>query len=55
MFDQNISHKILYFLPEMYAGSTTVKHEGLMDALDIDIWRYAKKNEFVIVTPELLT
>jgi len=52
LFDQNISHKILYFLPEMYAGSTTVKHEGLMDALDIDIWRYAKKNEFVIVTQD---
>ena len=36
LFDQNISHKILKFIPELFNGSTTVKHEGL--------WVPAKNN-----------
>lgn len=52
LFDQNISYRILDSLPEKYEGSTTVKHEGLINALDIDIWKFAKENGFVIVTQD---
>lgn len=52
LFDQNISFRILNSLPEKYKGSTTIKHEGLMNALDIDIWRFAKENGFIIVTQD---
>lgn len=46
LFDQNISHRILALLPEEFSGSTTVKNEGLINALDIEIWEYSKNNDF---------
>ncbi|MDO5664963.1 MAG: DUF5615 family PIN-like protein [Bacteroidia bacterium] len=52
LFDQNISHKILKLIPEAFGESTTVKHEQLINAPDIEIWEYAKKNNFVIVTQD---
>lgn len=52
LFDQNISHKILKFIPELFNGSTTVKHDGLMNASDFEIWEFAKKNGLVIVTQD---
>lgn len=52
LFDQNISFRILNFLPEKYEGSTTVKHEDLINALDVDIWKFAKENGFTIVTQD---
>lgn len=52
LFDQNISHRILNSLPEKYEGSTTVKREGLMNALDIEIWKFAEENGFIIVTQD---
>jgi predicted nuclease of predicted toxin-antitoxin system len=52
LFDQNISHRILKILPDQFAGSTSVKQEGLINSLDIEIWEYAKKNNYVIVTQD---
>jgi len=52
LFDQNISHRILKFLPDKYLDSTTVKKEGLINSLDREIWEYAKKNGYVIVTQD---
>jgi predicted nuclease of predicted toxin-antitoxin system len=52
LFDQNISHKILAILPEQFSGSTSVKNEGLINSTDKDIWEFAKKNDFIIVTQD---
>lgn len=52
LFDQNISHRILNFLSEEYENSSSVKNEGLINAFDIDIWNFARKNGFVIVTQD---
>jgi predicted nuclease of predicted toxin-antitoxin system len=52
LFDQNISHRILKFLPDVYANSTSVKKEGLINSSDRDIWDFAKKNGFAIVTQD---
>lgn len=52
LFDQNISFRILRHLPEEFTGSTSVKSEGLINAPDIEIWNYAKKHEFLIVTQD---
>lgn len=52
LFDQNISHRILKYLPEKYSDSTTVKKEGLINATDIEIWDYAKAKTFIIVTQD---
>lgn len=51
-FDQNISHRILKLLPEAYAGSTTVKAEGLINSSDRDIWDFAKNGRYIIVTQD---
>jgi predicted nuclease of predicted toxin-antitoxin system len=52
LFDQNISHRILKLLPEQYADSTTVKSENLINVMDKEIWDFAKRNDFVIVTQD---
>lgn len=38
LFDQNISHRILDKLPDLFEGSTSVKKEGLINAPDKTIW-----------------
>ena len=52
LFDQNISHRILSLLPEQFAGSTSVKKELLINARDLEIWEFAKLNNYVIVTQD---
>ncbi|MBG0859854.1 MAG: DUF5615 family PIN-like protein [Bacteroidales bacterium] len=50
LFDQNISHRILDRLPELFIESTSVKKEGLIIEPDRNIWEFAKRENFVIVT-----
>jgi predicted nuclease of predicted toxin-antitoxin system len=52
LFDQNISHKILKLLPELYIESSSVKQENLINATDKQIWKYAKRNGFTIFTQD---
>ena len=52
LFDQNISHRILHFLPDLFKGSSSVKKEGLINATDAEIWKYAKARNFIIVTQD---
>ena len=52
LFDQNISHRILALLPNQFAGSTSVKKEGLINAHDMQIWEYAKNHNYIIVTQD---
>lgn len=51
-FDQNISHRILKLIPEIYSESTTVKKEGLLNAQDRQIWDFAKQHNYIIVTQD---
>lgn len=50
LLDQNISHRILKSIEVHYPESISVKGKGLMNASDRDIWEYAKKNDYIIVT-----
>ena len=50
LFDQNISYRILPLIKNHYPEATQVKHVGLHSCKDIEIWRYARENDFVIVT-----
>jgi len=52
LFDQNISHRILRKIPEQFTGSTSVKAEGLLNASDRQIWDFAKKHNYIIVTQD---
>lgn len=51
LFDQNISFRILKHIPSEITTSH-VKKEGLINAQDYEIWKFAKSNEFTIVTQD---
>lgn len=50
LFDQNISHRILKFIPSPFSASSSVKKEGLLNATDREIWEFAKQKGYTIVT-----
>ena len=52
LFDQNISHRILHRLPDLFKESASVKGEGLINEPDRVIWEFARRNNFVIVTQD---
>ena len=52
LFDQNISYRILKQIPEQFKDSSHVKSENLINAPDKEIWKFAKNNDFIIVTQD---
>jgi predicted nuclease of predicted toxin-antitoxin system len=52
LFDQNISHRILTYLPSSYLNCTHVKKEGLTDHDDHSIWLFAKTHGYTIVSQD---
>jgi len=50
LFDQNISPKILKSIAASFPGSSHVRFCSLEDSGDSEIYGYARKREYVIVT-----
>jgi predicted nuclease of predicted toxin-antitoxin system len=50
LLDENLSKRLVPFLQNDFPNSTQVALVGLEKASDIEIWQYAQKNDFVIVT-----
>ncbi len=50
LFDQNISFRITNILVDIFPDCKHVSDCGLMDSDDLDIWGYARKNNYSIVT-----
>lgn len=50
LFDQNISPKIVKQLEDIFPEAKQVRHLGLEDASDIQIFEYAKTHDFAVVT-----
>jgi len=50
LFDQNISYRIVRKLSDCYPDCKQIRELGLTNAEDIDVWDYARKNNYVIVT-----
>ena len=50
LFDQNLSHRLLSALEDLFPGSLHVRFLGLADADDLTIWNYAKDHQLIIVT-----
>jgi predicted nuclease of predicted toxin-antitoxin system len=50
LLDENLSRRIIPYIEKHYPGSTQVTLIGLERALDYDVWKYARNNDFVIVT-----
>ncbi len=50
LLDENLSRRIIPALQELYPGSSQISLLQLNTADDREIWEYAKKEGFVIVT-----
>lgn len=47
-----MSYRILKLIPIIYKESSSVNKEGLIDSSDREIWEFAKRNHFSIVTQD---
>jgi predicted nuclease of predicted toxin-antitoxin system len=52
LFDQNISIQVKKNIQEYFPTCVHVKEIGLINALDIEIWNYAKSKNLIIVTKD---
>lgn len=50
LFDQNISPRILKILPKQFSNCQQVRFVGLEDSSDFEIFQFAGKNDFAVVT-----
>ena len=50
LFDQNLSHRLIGCLDDLFPGSLHVRLLGLAEADDLTIWNHAKANDLFIVT-----
>ncbi len=50
LLDQNISFKVAPLLVESFQNVSHIKQLNLVDASDLQIWTYAKKNNYSIIT-----
>ncbi len=50
LFDQNISFRIIKKIEDIFQDSEQTKRLNLDKASDFEIWKYAKNNNFCIVT-----
>ena len=52
LFDNNLSHKLIERLSDVYPNSTHVMIVNLDESEDEEIWKFAKENDFTIVTKD---
>ena len=50
LFDQNISFRIIQKIKEDFSNSKQVRELGLEESSDDKIWKFAKENNFTVVT-----
>lgn len=52
LFDQNLSHRLVSLLGEVYPGSVHVREVGLAEADDGVVWSHALRQGLVIVSKD---
>jgi len=52
LFDQSLSRKLVNQLADIFPESSHVQLHGLAEKTDTEIWEFAKKNDFCIVTQD---
>jgi predicted nuclease of predicted toxin-antitoxin system len=52
LFDQNLSHRLITALEDLFPGSLHVRLVGMQDADDLVVWDYALEQKLVIVTQD---
>jgi predicted nuclease of predicted toxin-antitoxin system len=52
LFDENLSHKLVRLLADLFPSSVHVRDVGLKAANDPAVWEYAKNNGLIIVSKD---
>jgi predicted nuclease of predicted toxin-antitoxin system len=52
LFDENLSHKLVRLLADLFPDSVHVRDVGLKAADDPVVWEYAKNNGLIIVSKD---
>ena len=52
LFDENLSHKLVRLLADLFPDSILVREVGLKAADDPIVWEYAKNNDLMIVSKD---
>src|SRR5207244_12001907 len=52
LFDENLSHRLVAMLADVYPGSVHVRDVGLVAADDAAVWSYAAKHSLVITSKD---
>ncbi len=50
LFDQNISYRLIKLINDLFPESKQVRELGLENSTDSEIFEYAKRNDYAIVT-----
>lgn len=53
LFDQNLSHRLVEQLSDLFPGSTQARLIGLDQAPDHEVWRYAQRHGYTIVSRDV--
>lgn len=52
LFDENLSHKLVERLADLFPDSVHVREVGLKAADDLVVWEYAQSNDLIIVSKD---
>ena len=52
LLDENLSRKLVIRIAELYPGTIHVSQVNLLRSNDLEIWSYARREGFVIVTTD---
>lgn len=52
LFDQNLSRKLAVRLADFFPDSSHVQFHGLAERTDADIWKFARTNDFCILSQD---
>jgi len=52
LFDENLSHKLVGRLADLFPDSVHVRDVGLKAADDLVVWEYARNNDLMIVSKD---
>jgi len=52
LFDQNLSYKLVSRLENLFPHSMHIASINLDTSSDMDVWKYAKENNYTIVTKD---
>jgi predicted nuclease of predicted toxin-antitoxin system len=50
LFDQNISHRLIRLISDIFPEAKQVRELGIENYSDKKIWEFAKENNYIIVT-----